>query len=153
MTRPEGRPAWHTYNPTMAEAKSRASFLIIGRTREGMNFRPSDWAERLSGIMAPFHESYAAPSLQVAGEGPIQTSAGRQPPPSGLGALQPSGLLYSPFVVPVLVRPPGDPHGPSVRAVKVHGRLHQIEPMAYAFLRQFAADNDLLTREEPDAPG
>jgi len=137
----------------MAEAGSEASFLIIGRTREGMNFRPSDWAERLAGIMAPFHESYLAPSHEAAEEASIPTPAVRQPPASGSGAPPPGGLLYSPFVVPVLVRPPGDPHSPLLRGVKVQGRLHQIEPMAYAFLRQFAADNDLLTYEEPEVPG
>ena len=29
-------------------------FVIIGLTREGKPFRPSDWAERLAGVMAPF---------------------------------------------------------------------------------------------------
>jgi hypothetical protein len=28
------------------------SFIIIGATREGKTFRPSDWADRLCGIMA-----------------------------------------------------------------------------------------------------
>ncbi|MDR1662609.1 MAG: DUF3579 domain-containing protein [Azoarcus sp.] len=28
------------------------SFIIIGATREGKPFRPSDWADRLCGIMA-----------------------------------------------------------------------------------------------------
>jgi hypothetical protein len=51
------------------------------------------------------------------------------------------------LVVPVLVSPPGDSHGLPLRGVKVRGRLHQIEPMAYAFLRQFAPDNNLLTDE------
>ncbi|SCC91567.1 conserved hypothetical protein [Thiomonas sp. X19] len=28
--------------------------LILGRTHEGSQFRPSDWAERLAGVMAQF---------------------------------------------------------------------------------------------------
>jgi hypothetical protein len=51
------------------------------------------------------------------------------------------------------VSPPDDSHGPSLRGVKVQGRLHHIEPMAFAFLRQFAPDNNLLTYEEPEVPG
>lgn len=30
------------------------SFTIIGQTREGRRFRPSDWAERLCGVMSAF---------------------------------------------------------------------------------------------------
>lgn len=30
------------------------SFLIVGVTREGKKFRPSDWADRLCGIMSAF---------------------------------------------------------------------------------------------------
>ncbi|MCK0506301.1 DUF3579 domain-containing protein [Aromatoleum anaerobium] len=30
------------------------SFVIIGVTREGKTFRPSDWADRLCGIMSAF---------------------------------------------------------------------------------------------------
>jgi hypothetical protein len=29
-------------------------FVIVGRTRDGARFRPSDWAERLCGVMAEF---------------------------------------------------------------------------------------------------
>jgi hypothetical protein len=31
-----------------------ASFTIIGRTPDGKSFRPSDWADRLCGIMSVF---------------------------------------------------------------------------------------------------
>ncbi|WP_345534364.1 DUF3579 domain-containing protein [Viridibacterium curvum] len=31
-----------------------ASFTIIGRTQDGKQFRPSDWADRLCGIMSVF---------------------------------------------------------------------------------------------------
>lgn len=30
------------------------SFIIVGLTREGRKFRPSDWAERLCGVMSAF---------------------------------------------------------------------------------------------------
>ena len=34
--------------------ESLPAFMIIGRTRAGKTFRPSDWAERLCGVMAGF---------------------------------------------------------------------------------------------------
>lgn len=30
------------------------SFIIVGATQEGRRFRPSDWAERLCGVMSVF---------------------------------------------------------------------------------------------------
>ena len=30
------------------------TFIIVGLTREGRKFRPSDWAERLCGVMSAF---------------------------------------------------------------------------------------------------
>ncbi|HET7776740.1 MAG TPA: DUF3579 domain-containing protein [Azospira sp.] len=30
------------------------NFIIVGLTREGRKFRPSDWAERLCGVMSAF---------------------------------------------------------------------------------------------------
>lgn len=30
------------------------SFIIVGMTKEGRRFRPSDWAERLCGVMSAF---------------------------------------------------------------------------------------------------
>jgi hypothetical protein len=30
------------------------SFVIVGQTSAGKRFRPSDWAERLCGVMAPY---------------------------------------------------------------------------------------------------
>ena len=50
-----------------------APFLIVGITGSGRPFRPSDWADRLAGVMASF-----------------------QPPGAGRG----SHLHYSPYVVP-----------------------------------------------------
>ena len=50
-------------------------FIIHGTTNAGRRFRPSDWAERLAGVMSQFR-------------------------PSGSGA---SPFSYSPYVVPVNV--------------------------------------------------
>ena len=33
---------------------SNTSFIIVGLTSEGMKFRPSDWAERLCGVLSAF---------------------------------------------------------------------------------------------------
>jgi hypothetical protein len=33
---------------------SAAEFVILGITRDGQPFRPSDWAERLCGVMSAF---------------------------------------------------------------------------------------------------
>jgi hypothetical protein len=82
-------------------------FVIIGITREGKLFRPSDWAERLAGVMAQF---------------------GGQPP-----------IRYSPYVYPVFSE--------GVKCVVVDARIREIEPLAYHFLVNFAADNDLQVRE------
>jgi Protein of unknown function (DUF3579) len=94
-------------------------FVIIGLTRSGQRFRPSDWAERLAGVMAQF---------------------GGEPP-----------IRYSPYVYPVLSE--------GVKCVVVDVRIREIEPLAYHFLVNFAADNELQVREgrrasRPDqAPG
>lgn len=83
-------------------------FLILGLTSSGRAFRPSDWADRLAGVMARF-----------------------QPPGTG----PQSRLSYSPYVRPAI--------RDGVRCVIVDPRLRDIEPMAYAFLLNFARDNDL----------
>jgi hypothetical protein len=54
-------------------ASSIRSFVILGVTQEGRRFRPSDWAERLCGVMAPFRP------------GPVDANA---------------HLTYSPYVTP-----------------------------------------------------
>ena len=38
----------------MAEANEVAEFVILGTTLDGKVFRPSDWAERLCGVMSAF---------------------------------------------------------------------------------------------------
>jgi hypothetical protein len=39
--------------------------FIQGRTRSGKPFRPSDWAERLSGVMSPFHPAGRMPGAHL----------------------------------------------------------------------------------------
>src|SRR3546814_17478163 len=50
-------------------------FIIHGTTRDGRRFRPSDWAERLAGVMSQFR--------------PAGSAGGH--------------LTYSPYVVPTLL--------------------------------------------------
>lgn len=38
----------------MASNSSSSEVFIQGVTRSGRTFRPSDWAERLAGVMSPF---------------------------------------------------------------------------------------------------
>lgn len=63
----------------VAHVRHAARFVIIGETHEGRRFRPSDWAERLAGVMAAFR--------------PRKKSGAR----SGAGQFH---LGYSPYVLP-----------------------------------------------------
>jgi hypothetical protein len=88
-------------------------YLIQGQTSSGGVFRPSDWAERLAGVMAPFRPGYL-PS------GPSTPSA---------------ALGYSPYAQPVVVA--------GIKCVAVDSRLQELEPMAWDFVCAFARDNEL----------
>lgn len=79
------------------------NFVILGITLNGKRFRPSDWAERLCGVMSVFGSERR--------------------------------MTYSPYVQP------GNRSGE--KCVFVDGRIHDIEPMAYTFLVNFARDNEL----------
>ncbi len=96
----------------MTPPSTVCSFTILGVTRQGRPFRPSDWAERLCGVMSSF-----------------------RPPGGGLQA----HLTYSPYVTPGLHE--------GAKCVRVDVRIHHLEPMAYKFLRSFAADNELQLLE------
>ncbi|NTV10006.1 MAG: DUF3579 domain-containing protein [Zoogloea sp.] len=87
------------------------SFVIIGRTSEGKTFRPSDWADRLCGIMSAFGADHR--------------------------------MTYSPYVRPGCSLK-GD------KTVLVNARLHDIEPLAFNFLINFAKDNDLQVEPLPE---
>ena len=84
--------------------------VIQGVTLGGETFRPSDWAERLAGVMSSF-------------------GGGR--------------LGYSPHCFPVTSN--------SIKCVVVSLELKEIEPMAFAFLLNFARDNELTTRTGREA--
>ncbi|MFZ4759540.1 MAG: DUF3579 domain-containing protein [Burkholderiaceae bacterium] len=62
-----------TPSPHSAESAISGPFVIVGVTTAGRSFRPSDWADRLAGVMASF-----------------------QPPGSGPR----THLQYSPYVLP-----------------------------------------------------
>jgi hypothetical protein len=115
----------------MFPREPKPSFHILGLSQQRRVFRPSDWAERLAGIMAQFRDRNQASSH-----------------PGSAQAFGPASA-YSSLVLPVFVPHPdrGTPDKASaIRAVFVDGRLFEIEPMAYAFLEQFAIDNELITQ-------
>jgi hypothetical protein len=89
-------------------------FLIEGRTNAGKPFRPSDWAERLAGVLSAFRPGYSASGKTKPG----QSSAG-----------------YSPYAQPVIVA--------GLKCVVVDTRIKELEPMAWEFICGFASDNDL----------
>ena len=91
--------------------------IIKGVTSSGATFRPSDWAERLCGVLAAYRPDH--PRGQTAPRGPV--------------------LGYSPYVQPILLG--------GVRAVVVDARLHDLEPRAWDFVTGFARDNDLVTMD------
>ncbi|MEW5889416.1 MAG: DUF3579 domain-containing protein [Pseudomonadota bacterium] len=89
------------------------NFIIVGVTRAGKKFRPSDWAERLCGVMSAFGAD--------------------------------NRMTYSPYVRP------GSYQGE--KCVFVDARLHDIEPMAYKFMVNFANDNELqVIRQDAPSP-
>lgn len=100
----------------VAHVRHAARFVIIGETHEGRRFRPSDWAERLAGVMAPFR--------------PRKKSGAR----SGVGQFH---LGYSPYVLPSMYQ--------GFKCVIVDRRLHDVEPLAHNFVLNFALDNRLRT--------
>ncbi len=58
------------------------SFVIIGVTKEGRKFRPSDWADRLCGIMSAFgadnrmtYSPYVRPGCTLTGDKTVLVDA------------------------------------------------------------------------------
>jgi hypothetical protein len=92
-------------------------FLIVGVTSEGKTFRPSDWAERLAGVMSAFRPGGPRPG---------------------------SHLSYSPWCVPNTIQ--------GFKCVVVNASLKNAEPMAWAFVMNFAKDNDLYVSESNALP-
>ena len=46
-------------------SESPKQLFIQGITRDGRTFRPSDWAERLAGVMSPFRPGGATPGSHL----------------------------------------------------------------------------------------
>jgi len=117
----------------MFPLETKPSFHILGLTRDQRVFRPSDWAERLAGIMAQFRDD----------QGSLRDRA--------VSMASGPSTAYSSLVLPVFVPHPRHAQASSgqvasLRAVLVSGRLYGVEPLAYEFLQQFAIDNDLITQ-------
>ena len=87
---------------------STQEVFIQGITHNGKTFRPSDWAERLAGVMSSFRPGGAQPG---------------------------SHLSYSPWCVPNVIN--------GIKCVVVHRALCDYDPMAWAFVMNFARDNNL----------
>jgi hypothetical protein len=49
----------------MSAASAVRSFVILGATASGRPFRPSDWAERLAGVMAGFRPPGVPAGLHI----------------------------------------------------------------------------------------
>ena len=64
-------------DPVQSQNAPTSEFVILGLTKEGKQFRPSDWAERLCGVMSCFR-------------------------PEGTGGPN-AHLIYSPYVRPTLL--------------------------------------------------
>lgn len=94
-------------------------FYIFGTTNQGETFRPSDWIDRLCGIMASFV-------------------------PKGMTA---SNVCYSPYVQPMYLKYEENieniKENKEVRVVCVDYRIAEIEPKALQFLKDFAKNNNL----------
>ncbi|MGA1349433.1 MAG: DUF3579 domain-containing protein, partial [Burkholderiaceae bacterium] len=79
----------------MFPLETKPSFHILGLTRDQRVFRPSDWAERLAGIMAQFRDDQGSAKDRAL------------PMESGPSA------AYSSLVLPVFVAHPGHAQGDS----------------------------------------
>lgn len=88
-------------------------FFILGLTSAGRVFRPSDWAERLCGVLS----CYRPPGRQLNQQ------------------ISQQHLAYSPYAKPIVMN--------NVKCVVIDERLREIEPMAMTFVLNFARDNDL----------
>ena len=76
MQQDERNPMPSTTGTGSAAVEGTARFVILGQTPGGKTFRPSDWAERLAGVMCSFRPGGPQPG---------------------------SHLNYSPWCVPTLI--------------------------------------------------
>jgi hypothetical protein len=103
----------------MATPSSKQIF-IQGITQDGKIFRPSDWAERLAGVMSQFRPGGASPG---------------------------SHLSYSEWCLPTSMNVDVAGKLQDVKAVVIHVDLRDEHPMAWDFVMNFAKDNQLLVAE------
>ncbi len=92
--------------------------VIRGVTSDGRTFRPSNWAERLAGVMSP----YRPQAMRRLGD----------------------HISYSPWCMP------GTDGG--VRCLFVDVELREHYPQAWAYIEQFARENDLQVQEHQCQP-
>ena len=86
--------------------------VIRGVTSDGRTFRPSNWAERLAGVMSTYRPRAARPGDHVS---------------------------YSPWCMP------GTDGGS--RCLVVDVELRERFPQAWAYIEQFARENDLQVQD------
>jgi ABC-type proline/glycine betaine transport system substrate-binding protein len=103
----------------MANPSSKQIF-IQGITKDGKTFRPSDWAERLAGVMSQFRPGGSVPG---------------------------SHLSYSEWCLPTSMKAEVKGKIEDIKCVVVHTDLRDEHPMAWDFVMNFAKDNDLLVVE------
>ena len=58
-------PPTSTPSPNSAESVTAGPFVIVGVTTAGRSFRPSDWADRLAGVMASFQPPGSGPRTHL----------------------------------------------------------------------------------------
>ena len=100
-----------------ALSKDVKEIFIQGVSAEGKVFRPSDWAERLAGVLSSFRPGGAKPGDHIS---------------------------YSPWCVPTSIG--------GVKCVIVQAALRDAEPMAWDFVINFAADNEMIVSEACSLP-
>lgn len=94
-------------------ACSDRKIVIRGVTSDGRTFRPSNWAERLAGVMSPYR-----PRAMRQGD----------------------HINYSPWCMPGT--------DGNVRCLVIDAELRERFPQAWAYVEQFARENDLQVQEQ-----
>ena len=110
--------------PSMASTPTSDQVFIRGITRDGRAFRPSDWAERLAGVMAQFR-------------------------PGG-AARQGAHISYSPWCVPTTLD--GAKCGVVHRALQAHEPMAWDFVMDFAKDNELQVIEACLLPDAPDAP-
>ncbi len=80
--------------------------IIEGQTSTGKKFRPSDWVDRLCGVLANFEQQKVS---------------------------------YSPYLRPMMFK--------NMQCVAIKRQLEDVLPDVFAYLMQFANDNNLVVTD------